>query len=361
MKSEIFFIIEEFNASGGIKILTSIANNLAESGKDITIFIPSYSGKPYYSILEGVKIKQIGKRNSKSKFLYFLKLFFTINKLEGIIVTPNYRVAAIVGSIKYHKNSLVLLIQGDDLNSLIRNTNSPRFVKLINEIMFKISRKVDAERIYVSNYIMSKYNLIGSLIPNYIDDIFFERNIRELFSNEKVTIGTVSTSSINKGFEFFLDCIDLMEKTFSFKSQKLCFVCATQDKALINNYKRKNLEYVSPASEKEMSDFYYNCDIVLSCSYSEGFNLPVLEAMAMGCIVLATKDGGVNDFIENGKNGFLLEDRDANVVIDLIGKIINLDRQIIEIQKMAIEKASYYSKEKFDNAYLNFFKNLSSK
>ena len=48
----------------------------------------------------------------------------------------------------------------------------------------------------------------------------------------------------------------------------------------------------------------------------------VLEAMAMGLIVVSRPVGGVVDFFENGKMGYLLESLDPQDYADTIDKII---------------------------------------
>jgi glycosyltransferase involved in cell wall biosynthesis len=50
-----------------------------------------------------------------------------------------------------------------------------------------------------------------------------------------------------------------------------------------------------------------NLDVCVSTSSSEGFSLSVVEAMACGVPVVATKSGGPEEIITHGQNGFLVE------------------------------------------------------
>lgn len=52
-------------------------------------------------------------------------------------------------------------------------------------------------------------------------------------------------------------------------------------------------------------------DVMALPSYFEGFPIGVLEAMAMGSLVVATRVGGIPDLVRDGENGLLLEAGDV--------------------------------------------------
>lgn len=358
---KLYFLIEEFNSSGGLKIVTAIANTLADAGLKVVFIVPKYSGQPFYPLNKNIELTYLGSKHFGGKIFYFLHLFFKIKRLRCSFVTPNYRIAVIC-KLAFNKRNkyspFVFLIQGDDYVSLIKYSSSNKFVKWINNKIYEFSKTVDAERVFVSNYLMNNSEKKGLLIPNHISGYFLNSQKRSLFKNEYITIGTVSTSAPNKGFDFFLRLIDEITCTFEECKTKFKFQCATQDPLLINSKISHEIDFVSPKNENEMSNFYQNCDIFLSCSISEGFNLPVLEAMASGCIVIATNDGGVTDFIENGKNGYLVEIRDPKCISGVLKYLILNKESLISIQEMAIQKTKQYTREKFDSAYLQFFEKI---
>jgi L-malate glycosyltransferase len=63
-------------------------------------------------------------------------------------------------------------------------------------------------------------------------------------------------------------------------------------------------------------DILASVDIVLHPSLSEGFGRAVLEAMALGRPVVASKVGGLREIIRHGENGFLVDPGDVNAITE---------------------------------------------
>lgn len=71
-----------------------------------------------------------------------------------------------------------------------------------------------------------------------------------------------------------------------------------------------------------------------------------MEAMASGDIVFSNDNGGVNDFIKNGVNGYIYDFKDTTFVVNQIVKIIqntdtNLAMQASQITRdFSVEKSA---------------------
>lgn len=63
---------------------------------------------------------------------------------------------------------------------------------------------------------------------------------------------------------------------------------------------------------------YSQSQVWVMASRSEGFSMPVLEAMACGCCVVATDCGGTRDLIVNGENGFLVPVGDPDGIVNKV-------------------------------------------
>ncbi len=72
-----------------------------------------------------------------------------------------------------------------------------------------------------------------------------------------------------------------------------------------------------PTIEKAR-EIYSRSLVWVLASRSEGFPAPVLEAMACGCVVVATDCGGTRDMIADGVNGFLAEVGSVQRIVDRV-------------------------------------------
>ncbi|MEM8729299.1 MAG: glycosyltransferase family 4 protein [Pseudomonadota bacterium] len=84
------------------------------------------------------------------------------------------------------------------------------------------------------------------------------------------------------------------------------------------------INYRKSPPQEEIPKLYASCDVWLFTSHSEGFGLPLLEAMACRTPVLATRAGAAEDLID-GVNGRLL-DADPVAFADAIAQIAAMEQ-----------------------------------
>ena len=63
---------------------------------------------------------------------------------------------------------------------------------------------------------------------------------------------------------------------------------------------------------------FRNADVLVLPSLSEGFPVTILEAMASGLPVIATRVGGVPEIIENNVNGYLVETENPQEIAEAL-------------------------------------------
>ncbi|MBX6377206.1 MAG: glycosyltransferase family 4 protein [Clostridia bacterium] len=75
--------------------------------------------------------------------------------------------------------------------------------------------------------------------------------------------------------------------------------------------------------DAEMAELYRRCRVFVSSSWFEGFNLPVLEAMACGAAVVTTDCGGIRDFVRPGENALVVPPRDPGALAAAVLRLLD--------------------------------------
>jgi L-malate glycosyltransferase len=84
-------------------------------------------------------------------------------------------------------------------------------------------------------------------------------------------------------------------------------------------------------------------DIFVHPSVSEGLPNAVMEAMACGCAVVATRVGGCPELIHDGKNGFLADPRDLTSLTQQLQLAISQDDLRMQVANAAAERMQDFS------------------
>lgn len=72
----------------------------------------------------------------------------------------------------------------------------------------------------------------------------------------------------------------------------------------------------------DVRPWYRSADILLFPSENEAFGRVLIEAMASGVPVVATRSGGVSEIVRHGKDGFLVTPRSVDEMADAMGRIL---------------------------------------
>jgi glycosyltransferase involved in cell wall biosynthesis len=74
---------------------------------------------------------------------------------------------------------------------------------------------------------------------------------------------------------------------------------------------------------EDIADILAAADVVVLPSLSEGFPFVLLEALAMGCPVVASRVNGIPELIENRKTGLLVPARDPRALDAAIREVLS--------------------------------------
>ena len=227
------------------------------------------------------------------------------------------------------KHQLPFLLT-ENCSFLLDNTFSIQ--RLINyRSAIESATKVVVVSNYLKSFLLTNNFLCDPItVGNWINEKEFS-----IASNENnvlkrpFTILAIGYASFIKDWPTFFCAINKIINDFKIVDLKV-ILCITQIyDEYSKNYFTKEIEYYSLESyfdvryqvtRDKIADVFKESDVFVSTSVSETFGIATAEAMFSGIPVVATDNGGINDFISD-KNGIKVPLRDAEAVANSILKI----------------------------------------
>ena len=189
---------------------------------------------------------------------------------------------------------------------------------------------------YLGRMIAEKFgNEPIDVVPNSVDRAQFfapERGKQSV-----PTIGFVYASCGLKGVDVALAAIEVIRQRMG-NVRVIAFGTERPSPTLpLPDYVEMN---VSPPQAR-LREFYAQCDVWLSASRHEGFNMPAIEAMACRTPVVATRTGWPVDVFETGVNGVLANIDDVQALADGLGWVLSRsDPEWRQLSRNAYETAT---------------------
>jgi len=141
----------------------------------------------------------------------------------------------------------------------------------------------------------------ADLVPNSVDHAQFFADSRN--KQSVPTAGLLYASTPFKGLDIALAALEDVRKNFP----DLRVISFGTEKIKPHLSLPSNAEFIFHPAQELIRTLYSRCDVWVTASRSEGFNLPAMEAMACRTPVVSTKTGWPAEAIVTGKNGVLVD------------------------------------------------------
>ena len=162
-------------------------------------------------------------------------------------------------------------------------------------------------------------------IPIPFDITLFPQRIKKERSDKEIlTVLFIGQIKETKGIQDLIMAIEILRKElkFSFKTLVGGIPANPKDKEFHKELqemgKGLDIEFLGWISRQEISQVYQKADIFVLPSYSEALGMVIVEAMASGLPVIATKTSGAEYLIKDKKTGFLVPVGDVNAIKEKI-------------------------------------------
>ena len=211
-----------------------------------------------------------------------------------------------------------------------------------------------------------KFKLVNNkIIYNGISNKFYtDIKIKKDYENNLLKLIYVGRLYKTKGISILISaCKILKDNNINFK---LTIVGDGEEKDnLKKQVKELRLEeyIIFAGKQTDVINWLDNADIFIYPSiWEEGFGISVIEAMSRGCIPVTFNKGALPEIIDNNKNGFIVNEDNANELAKKLIEIHKLANQTREeIIKNAIERSKKYTIENTINNLELTYKELLRK
>lgn len=210
---------------------------------------------------------------------------------------------------------------------------------------------------YLEKFLISNFENVISVSKMYMRDILYHLEIKgninyinngyspsetsnNIVKKNNMEIKLMLAGGIknNKGIFESLKLVNFLKKEIKDKKVFLTIIGGYEEndyqifsKYIEKHNLEKNILYRGIVNDKEkVYDFYKEADYVLSLSHYDTFNVSVIEALSVGTPVIISDTTGSSEFVNNKKNGLIvnLKDNYKNRILEYIkeGNDLNQDQ-----------------------------------
>ena len=146
----------------------------------------------------------------------------------------------------------------------------------------------------VSRYVLMRWNR-GVVVPNGLN----ERFLTQLPISKDIDILIEGNNEPNKNIDEALGIAQAVQRKRP--ETKIAWLGR-------ETYRVDGVENFTNPKQEEIPSIYQRSKVMIKLSKSEGFCLPILEAMASGNLVITTTMGGNDDWCDHGRNCLMVSD-----------------------------------------------------
>lgn len=325
---KITFVVPHGGRSGGVRSTVKVANGLLRRGHKVRL----------------LAIKS--KRNLRTKLRHLWWSTYYSNHSDWVgLFDGKVERAADIEQCAFEGNEIVVA-SGWLAAIEVRQVKHPGIIKvhivrsrLQDPDDMRKSWGEDVPKLAISSFVAESINEachqeVTAVIPNAIDLTEYYPCLTEEMRNG---IGSIFGRSWHKDPEFILAVLTRLRERRPQVPQRV-FGAARRPKDIPHR------DYFRLPSLEKAREIYSQSLVWFVGSCSEGFCVPILEAMACGCAVVATDCGGPRDIITDGENGFLVEVGNIGQALKKIELLLDnaeLRCHFVERSRLTLEKYTW--------------------
>ncbi|WP_044296684.1 glycosyltransferase [Robinsoniella peoriensis] len=171
--------------------------------------------------------------------------------------------------------------------------------------------------------------------------------------NDKKVLLFVGRLAEKKGIKYLIDAMNEIDALLFIVGEGPLRGILQKQAEPINN----KIRFLGAKTHEELKVLYASADIFVAPSITakdgdtEGVPTVLMEAMASGLPCVASDSGGISSLISNGEEGFLVEEKNVNQLVDRLGILVQDDNLRIKLSEKARLKAEQYDYKNIAEKY----------
>jgi len=305
-----------------------------------------------------ISSRGLGIKSNISNFFSIIINIFRINPIVIITFTikPNFFLCILKFFFRF---KLIINITG--LGEIFLNKNlSYRiirffFIKFLSQSNTIICQNEDDKKFLISKNSKLKNKI--KLIPGSgIKILKFN-----FYHNEKINFLFVGRIIKEKGVVEFIQASKIISEKYK-NIVQFTIIGQIYDKNKFNSHffsllKKSNIKY--HGYKENILEYIKRSSCIVLPSYREGLSRFLLEGLSLGKPIITTNVPGCKQLVKNNKNGFLVNSKDVNSLVNAITSFIELsDKKKLQFAINSHKYSKFYSSDKVDNLYLKYINEL---
>lgn len=325
---KINILLPTLGYSGGIRVIAIYAKWLSLKGHDVVLISRAAKAPSWRS-----RVKNLLKLQGWIKHLDVPASHLDSLQLEhrvvpaGVNPTPRdvppadvlistwWETAEWAASLPQDRGARAYLIQGHEIFDFVP--------KLRCEATYRMPfHKIVISR-WLADLMAERYgDVITDVVPNGVDHTQFFAPERS--KQRKPTVGILYHEASLKGLDVALSAVNKLRSHFPCLRVVAFGSKPPTDTRLLPGY--IDLHVAPP--QDDLRKLYSSCDVWLTTSRSEGFNLMAMEAMACRTPVVSSRTGWPVEGIRDGVNGYLVEIDDPVAAAEAAARVLDLEDRV---------------------------------
>lgn len=360
-KFNVLFLTYQGGMAGSTFSISYLAKGLADRGHKV--FIGIRKEMPIWDLMDYPGIVRIPMRiNGKFDFNNWREIRDTVLKYDIRIInaqSSHDRYTSIFSKIRYHLNVKIVHTRRQNPLSSGGWLQRQFYIKFTSNIIVisKGLKSIFVKKGYPEGHI----KVIHNGIPKSRYNEWSEERVRHFKDKLNVNPDAKIIGCISR----FKEQPQLIKAIANLNDPSIELLFAgTEPDAIqpyLDEYKVINkVHLLGKVPSEDILNIYRILDINVLPSTMDGFGLVLIEAMAMGCPVIATNFGGIPDVIQDGENGFLFDNENIIELQEKIKILLKNHKVRNKLIKNGLATAfDKFTMEKTIEGYESFFLELA--